>query len=203
MGMRPLEVLAPRRAAAGAARSSFAGIRTATVYVIATATLGGFFGGGGLGDIIANQASYRFDGRARRLHLGRRARPPRRARPRLLQRAADPARPAGRKGSGVIGARLRPRSPRKPPGKEPTHVRRTLLDLPVAPRRWCLCHRGLRLERRRTRATSSSSSSSTAVRPARARASRRSRSATRTSPRSTSSVSSTSRRSRPRATRST
>jgi osmoprotectant transport system permease protein len=41
---------------------TFAGIRTSTVYVIATATIGGFFGGGGLGDIIANQASYRFTG---------------------------------------------------------------------------------------------------------------------------------------------
>ena len=36
----------------------FAGIRTATVFVIATATLGGIFGGGGLGDIISNEASY-------------------------------------------------------------------------------------------------------------------------------------------------
>jgi osmoprotectant transport system permease protein len=36
----------------------FAGIKTAAVYVIATATLGGVVGGGGLGDIIVNQASY-------------------------------------------------------------------------------------------------------------------------------------------------
>ena len=36
----------------------FAGIRTATVFVIATATLSGVFGGGGLGDIISNEASY-------------------------------------------------------------------------------------------------------------------------------------------------
>jgi osmoprotectant transport system permease protein len=36
----------------------FAGIRTATVYVVATATLATFAGGGGLGDIIVNQASY-------------------------------------------------------------------------------------------------------------------------------------------------
>lgn len=40
----------------------FAGIRTATVFVIATATLGGIFGGGGLGDIITNEASYGLDG---------------------------------------------------------------------------------------------------------------------------------------------
>lgn len=36
----------------------FAGIKTAAVYVVATATLGGVVGGGGLGDIIVNQASY-------------------------------------------------------------------------------------------------------------------------------------------------
>jgi osmoprotectant transport system permease protein len=37
----------------------FAGIRTATVFVVATATLGAISGaGGGLGDIIVNQASY-------------------------------------------------------------------------------------------------------------------------------------------------
>lgn len=61
MGMRPWGVL--RRVEMPLAIPLiFAGIRTATVYVIATATLGGFFGGGGLGDIIANQASYRFTG---------------------------------------------------------------------------------------------------------------------------------------------
>lgn len=36
----------------------FAGVRTATVYVIATATLATFAGGGGLGDIVVNEASY-------------------------------------------------------------------------------------------------------------------------------------------------
>jgi osmoprotectant transport system permease protein len=40
----------------------FAGIRTAAVFVVATATLAGFFGGGGLGDIIANEASYKLSG---------------------------------------------------------------------------------------------------------------------------------------------
>jgi osmoprotectant transport system permease protein len=40
----------------------FAGIRTSTVFVIATATLSGFFGGGGLGDIIANEASFKLSG---------------------------------------------------------------------------------------------------------------------------------------------
>jgi osmoprotectant transport system permease protein len=40
----------------------FAGLRTSTVYVIATATLASIAGGSGLGDIIANQASYRLEG---------------------------------------------------------------------------------------------------------------------------------------------
>lgn len=40
----------------------FAGIRTAVVYVIATATLAAIAGGGGLGEIIVNQASYGFPG---------------------------------------------------------------------------------------------------------------------------------------------
>jgi osmoprotectant transport system permease protein len=40
----------------------FAGIRTSAVFVVATATLAGFFGGGGLGDIISNQESYRLRG---------------------------------------------------------------------------------------------------------------------------------------------
>jgi len=41
---------------------TFAGIRTATVYVIATATLAAVTGGGGLGEIIVNQASYGAEG---------------------------------------------------------------------------------------------------------------------------------------------
>ncbi|MGH3131177.1 MAG: ABC transporter permease, partial [Gaiellaceae bacterium] len=40
----------------------FAGIRTASVYVVATATIAAIAGGGGLGDIIVNQASYRIEG---------------------------------------------------------------------------------------------------------------------------------------------
>jgi osmoprotectant transport system permease protein len=39
-----------------------AGVRIAAVFVIATATIAGIVGGGGLGDIIANQASYGLDG---------------------------------------------------------------------------------------------------------------------------------------------
>jgi osmoprotectant transport system permease protein len=41
----------------------FAGIRTAAVFVVATATIGPLAGfSGGLGDVIANQASYRLSG---------------------------------------------------------------------------------------------------------------------------------------------
>jgi osmoprotectant transport system permease protein len=40
----------------------FAGIRTATVFVVASATIAAIAGGGGLGDIIVNQASYRLEG---------------------------------------------------------------------------------------------------------------------------------------------
>ena len=40
----------------------FAGIRTSSVYVVATATIAAIAGGGGLGDIIVNQASYRIEG---------------------------------------------------------------------------------------------------------------------------------------------
>ena len=36
----------------------FAGIRTAAVYVVATAPLAALAGGGGLGDIIVNQPTY-------------------------------------------------------------------------------------------------------------------------------------------------
>ena len=40
----------------------FAGIRTAAVFVIATATIAAVAGGGGLGDIIVNQAAYGLEG---------------------------------------------------------------------------------------------------------------------------------------------
>jgi osmoprotectant transport system permease protein len=57
MGMTPLQVL--RRVELPLALPLvFAGIRTATVYVIATATLATFAGGGGLGDIIVNEPTY-------------------------------------------------------------------------------------------------------------------------------------------------
>jgi len=57
MGMRPWQVLV-RVELPLATPLLFAGIRTGTVFVIATATLATFAGGGGLGDIIANEASY-------------------------------------------------------------------------------------------------------------------------------------------------
>jgi osmoprotectant transport system permease protein len=61
MGMTPLQVLL-RVEAPLALPLIFAGIQTATVYVVATATLAALAGGGGLGDIIFDQASYRLEG---------------------------------------------------------------------------------------------------------------------------------------------
>jgi osmoprotectant transport system permease protein len=40
----------------------FAGIRIATIFVLATATIAAIAGGGGLGEIIVNQASYGLEG---------------------------------------------------------------------------------------------------------------------------------------------
>ncbi|MDQ2983861.1 MAG: ABC transporter permease [Actinomycetota bacterium] len=57
MGMKPWQILLKIELPL-ALPLIFAGIKTAAVYVIATATLGGVVGGGGLGDIIVNQASY-------------------------------------------------------------------------------------------------------------------------------------------------
>jgi osmoprotectant transport system permease protein len=57
MGMRPWQVLF-RVELPLASALIFAGIRTGTVYVIATATLATFAGGSGLGDIIVNEPSY-------------------------------------------------------------------------------------------------------------------------------------------------
>jgi osmoprotectant transport system permease protein len=61
MGMRPLEVLL-RVELPLAVPLLFAGIRTAALFIIATAPLAGFVGGGTLGDVIANQPSYRLSG---------------------------------------------------------------------------------------------------------------------------------------------
>jgi osmoprotectant transport system permease protein len=40
----------------------FAGVRTSAVFVVATATFGGIFGAGGLGDIVVNPGSYHLSG---------------------------------------------------------------------------------------------------------------------------------------------
>jgi osmoprotectant transport system permease protein len=57
MGMTPLQTLA-RVELPLALPLIFAGIRTAAVYVVATAPLAALAGGGGLGDIIVNQPTY-------------------------------------------------------------------------------------------------------------------------------------------------
>ena len=61
MGMRPRQVFASVEFPL-ALPLLFAGIRTASVYVVATATLAAIAGGGGLGEIIVNQASYGLSG---------------------------------------------------------------------------------------------------------------------------------------------
>jgi osmoprotectant transport system permease protein len=61
MGMSPRQVLT-RVELPLALPLIFSGVRTASVYVIATATIAAIAGGGGLGDIIVNQASYRLAG---------------------------------------------------------------------------------------------------------------------------------------------
>ena len=61
MGMSPRQVLF-RIELPLALPLVFAGVRTASVYVVATATIAAIAGGGGLGDIIVNQASYRLEG---------------------------------------------------------------------------------------------------------------------------------------------
>jgi osmoprotectant transport system permease protein len=61
MGMSGLQVLT-RVELPLALPLVFAGVRTSSVYVIATATIAAIAGGGGLGDIIVNQASYRVEG---------------------------------------------------------------------------------------------------------------------------------------------
>jgi osmoprotectant transport system permease protein len=61
MGMTPSQVLRRVEIPLGLPLL-FAGIRTAVVFVIATATIAAIAGGGGLGDILANQAAYRVEG---------------------------------------------------------------------------------------------------------------------------------------------
>ena len=61
MGMTPMQIL--RRIELPLALPLlFAGVRTAAVYVVASATLAAIAGGGGLGEILFNQASYRVEG---------------------------------------------------------------------------------------------------------------------------------------------
>jgi len=61
MGMTPWQVL--RKVEVPLALPLiFAGVRTATVFVVATATIAAIAGGGGLGDIIVNQAGYGIEG---------------------------------------------------------------------------------------------------------------------------------------------
>jgi osmoprotectant transport system permease protein len=61
MGMTPGQVL--RRVEVPLALPLlFAGIRTAAIFVIATATIAAIAGGGGLGEILVNQASYEVEG---------------------------------------------------------------------------------------------------------------------------------------------
>ena len=61
MGMTPLQVLW-RVEFPLALPLLFAGIRTAAVFVVATATIAAIAGGGGLGEILVNQASYDVEG---------------------------------------------------------------------------------------------------------------------------------------------
>jgi osmoprotectant transport system permease protein len=61
MGMTPLQVLW-RVELPLALPLLFAGIRTSAVFIIATATIAAVAGGGGLGEILVNQASYKVEG---------------------------------------------------------------------------------------------------------------------------------------------
>jgi osmoprotectant transport system permease protein len=61
MGMSRLQILA-RIELPLALPLLFTGIRVATITVVATAPIAAIAGGGGLGDVIVNQASYRLEG---------------------------------------------------------------------------------------------------------------------------------------------
>lgn len=61
MGMSPLQILRRVELPLGAPLI-FTGIQVAAVTVVATATIAAIAGGGGLGDVIVNQASYRLEG---------------------------------------------------------------------------------------------------------------------------------------------
>ena len=90
MGMSSLQVL--RRVELPLALPLlFAGIRTASVFVVSTATIAAIAGGGGLGDIIVNQASYRLRGVIGAALVRHAARPARRPGVRAVQRRVTPA----------------------------------------------------------------------------------------------------------------
>ena len=74
MGLTPFQVLT-RVELPLALPLVFAGVRTAAVYVVATATLAGVVGGGSLGDIIFNQATYFLSGSWARPSSSRFSRP--------------------------------------------------------------------------------------------------------------------------------
>jgi osmoprotectant transport system permease protein len=61
MGMKPIQVLWHVELPL-ALPLLFVGIRTASVFVVATATIAAIAGGGGLGEILVNQASYDIEG---------------------------------------------------------------------------------------------------------------------------------------------
>jgi osmoprotectant transport system permease protein len=61
MGMTPWQVLRSVELPL-ALPLLFVGIRTAAVFIVATATIAAIAGGGGLGEILVNQASYRVEG---------------------------------------------------------------------------------------------------------------------------------------------
>lgn len=61
MGMTPFQVLRQVELPL-ALPLLFGGIRTAAVFIVATATIAAIAGGGGLGDILVNQAAYRVEG---------------------------------------------------------------------------------------------------------------------------------------------
>ncbi|HUJ56435.1 MAG TPA: ABC transporter permease subunit [Gaiellaceae bacterium] len=61
MGLTELQILARVELPLGLPLL-LAGLRIAAVFVIATATIAGIFGGGGLGEIIGDQGSYRLSG---------------------------------------------------------------------------------------------------------------------------------------------
>jgi osmoprotectant transport system permease protein len=60
MGMTESQIL--RRVELPLATLLFAGIRTAVIFVVASATIAAVAGGGGLGEVIVNQASYGIEG---------------------------------------------------------------------------------------------------------------------------------------------